>query len=58
MCLPSNKKIKYFQILFEKEDAIFYGGESIKGKVLIKCNTDVKINSVKIKAHGFGVVNM
>ena len=45
-------KIEHFDILFEKLEPVYYSGEPLSGKVMLKLNERMKVNSIKCSING------
>jgi hypothetical protein len=45
-------KIKYFKIALQKENPIYFAGETLVGTVMLKITERLKVNSLKCSIFG------
>jgi hypothetical protein len=50
------KSVEYFTIIFQKQDPVYFPGESVFGNVKLKVNERFKINALKCLIHGYTLV--
>jgi hypothetical protein len=51
------KAVEYFTIIFQKQDPVYFPGETVLGNVKLKVNERFKINSLKCKTYGYTLVH-
>ncbi len=45
-------KIEYFDIIFDKPNSYYFGGETLTGRVSLRCKERLKINNVRVDIIG------
>ena len=45
-------KIEYFDIIFDKPNTYYFGGELLSGRVSLRCKERLKINNVRVDILG------